>query len=90
VAALRTLQRRTGICCGSRLATWANPRPRALEGFRIAAGTVPAGSNPSAGAVADAQGSALAALQRTDLSPERQALVQNVVGPPRAVTWRGR
>jgi len=56
-----------------------DPRTRALEGFRIAAGTVPAGANPAAAAVADAQGSALAALQRTDLSPERQALVQNVV-----------
>ena len=56
-----------------------DPRTRALEGFRIAGGAVPPGTSPSAAAVADAQGSALAALQRTDLSPERQALVQNVV-----------
>lgn len=56
-----------------------DPRTRALEGFRIAGGTVPPGAGPATAAVADAKGSALAALQRTDLGAERQAQVRNVL-----------
>jgi hypothetical protein len=56
-----------------------DPRTRALEGFRIAAGRQQPGAGPAAAAVADARSSALSALERTDLTPERRAQVQNVV-----------
>ena len=56
-----------------------NPRTRALEGFRIAGGTLPAGAGEPALSVADASTSARTALDRLDLAPERQALVSNVV-----------
>jgi hypothetical protein len=56
-----------------------DPRTRALEGFRIAAGQQQPGAGPVAAAVADARGSALSALERADLSPQRRALVQNVL-----------
>ncbi len=56
-----------------------SPTPRAIEGFRIAAGDPPPGAGPQSHAIADAAANARTILSRTDLPPEQAKLASDVV-----------
>lgn len=56
-----------------------DPRTRAIEGYRIAAGHAPTGAGVQARAVADAAANARTALARTDLPPAQAQQLRNAV-----------